>query len=340
MLKLAKLQSAFRHADASYAASIRDPREMQGRVSSLLAPHEMEVTGTAASIGGALGELAVGDTSLVMLRYGSHVTVRPAPTADHAMLQFIIAGSIEVEHDGHMIRAQAGDGLIIESLGARRLSLSSDCEQLIVPMLRSVLARAMERISGRPSPGKFGFDDTFTLTDHAGQSLLALIHYLMTVPRALGSTGSPAGELVSELIAHHLILNYRGQAVSAARSAAVPYYVLRAEQFMRHRVHLPLKLADIAAHSGVSVRTLSMAFRRFRGVSPMEWLRDYRLDLVRTRLCSGDASTVAHSAAKVGFAHAGRFSRIYNDRFGEKPHVTIANARSHDWTPLGQAGRS
>jgi transcriptional regulator GlxA family with amidase domain len=46
-------------------------------------------------------------------------------------------------------------------------------------------------------------------------------------------------------------------------------------------------------------------------------LRDLRLDRARAALRAQDGTAVAEIAAACGFAHAGRFSQAYRERFGE-----------------------
>ena len=327
-LDLHDLGNAFRQVAASQYTSYADVRDLQAHVSSVLAPHEMALTETSSSVDASLGKLTVGDVSLVLLRYGTEVTVRPMPTVDYVMLQFIISGSIEVEYAGVRTEGRAGSGLIIESLFERSLKLSDDCEQIIIPVPRALIARAAERITGKPSPANYDFDRTFNLSDAAGQSLLAFLRYLLAIPPTMAAPTDPTGQLMSELIAHHLIQNHRNSVPSSPQSTIAPYYVLRAERFMRSNVDRPLELTDIAQQAGVSPRTLSAAFRRFRDATPMEWLRDHRLDLVRTWLRSENVTTIAYTAAKAGFTHPGRFSQIYRDRFGESPSETISITRT------------
>ena len=65
----------------------------------------------------------------------------------------------------------------------------------------------------------------------------------------------------------------------------------------------------------------------------MERLRELRLEQVRAALCDGTAMTVANAAAMAGFPHAGRFSEIYRQHFGESPNITLAKARTNSQEP-------
>ena len=85
-----------------------------------------------------------------------------------------------------------------------------------------------------------------------------------------------------------------------------------------------IALGDLARAAGVSERTLHTHVTRAHGVHPMAWLRLQRLDAARAQLRSGRAQSVAEVAQRCGFAHLGRFSAYYRERFGELPSATLA----------------
>lgn len=96
-------------------------------------------------------------------------------------------------------------------------------------------------------------------------------------------------------------------------------------EYVHAHAHLPITTVEIAAESGMSIRTLQGAFRRVLGSSPNEYLRNVRLDRVRVGLLAADPtdSTVGDVATVWGFAHLGRFAGAYRARFGESPSETL-----------------
>jgi AraC-like DNA-binding protein len=101
-----------------------------------------------------------------------------------------------------------------------------------------------------------------------------------------------------------------------------------AEQYMRANAHLPLSLGDICQAAGVNARTLQHSFRKKRACTPMEFLRNIRLEEVRTGLCQPTPITsVTAEAARWGFLHFGRFSHEYRTLFGELPSETLRRSR-------------
>jgi transcriptional regulator GlxA family with amidase domain len=65
----------------------------------------------------------------------------------------------------------------------------------------------------------------------------------------------------------------------------------------------PITLAELAARSGMSVRTFSRRFRAEAGLTPVRWLVQQRVDRARRMLEAGDES-MERIAARAGFATA------------------------------------
>ncbi|XOT96215.1 helix-turn-helix domain-containing protein, partial [Alcaligenes pakistanensis] len=86
---------------------------------------------------------------------------------------------------------------------------------------------------------------------------------------------------------------------------------------------------ELSTIAGVSSRTLQQAFKDHYGVSPMQYLRQVRLDRLRHELIHSNEPhlTLADLAMRWGFAHQGRFSAEYRGRFGETPSETLQRVR-------------
>ena len=119
--------------------------------------------------------------------------------------------------------------------------------------------------------------------------------------------------------------NY-SEALLQPQSAAVPFYVKRAEAFIEAHFAEPLSLADIAAQVGVSARSLQNGFQSFRNTTPMAFLRSVRLQKAHMALIAADPSldTVTQIALTCGFSHMGEFGAAYKRTFGVTPRETLA----------------
>jgi transcriptional regulator GlxA family with amidase domain len=104
--------------------------------------------------------------------------------------------------------------------------------------------------------------------------------------------------------------------------------VKRAIDYIEANLTLPIGLPDITAAAGVPGRTLLEHFRRYKGVSPMGYLRRARFAKMREALCSAEPEeSVTRIAMGQGFSRIGRFSVEYRRRFGESPSETLRQRR-------------
>jgi transcriptional regulator GlxA family with amidase domain len=105
--------------------------------------------------------------------------------------------------------------------------------------------------------------------------------------------------------------------------------VHRLDAVVRGRDESHLRVQDLASAMGVSSRTVYRVFARHRGVPPISYLREVRLEHVRGRLLLASArETVTSAALDFGFSHLGRFAVLYRRRFGERPSDTLRRGRS------------
>lgn len=87
----------------------------------------------------------------------------------------------------------------------------------------------------------------------------------------------------------------------------------------------PISLTDLEQVSGLSRRSLQYAFAKRFGCSPMQWIRQQRLQRARERLMDPTLSPrVTVIALECGFTHLGEFAAAYQRRYGETPSQTLA----------------
>lgn len=106
-----------------------------------------------------------------------------------------------------------------------------------------------------------------------------------------------------------------------------PYYVKRAEEFIRTHAREDLTVDRIAEAASVSVRTIFYGFEQWRRTTPMAHVRELRLGLARKQLQEGrhKGTTVSQAAVNAGFTNFSQFAKIYKARFGETPSMTLRN---------------
>lgn len=143
----------------------------------------------------------------------------------------------------------------------------------------------------------------------------------------------PSGSDESSLArcASHIVSLLRDNAPAQSNSAlaSAPDCVTVIEDYIRAHVAEPLTLDDLIRVVGLSARTIQEAFRRHRGYSPMQFLRECRLSAAFDELSHPQGQTcVTSTALRWGFNHLGRFSTYFLRRFGKSPSTVLRLARA------------
>lgn len=100
----------------------------------------------------------------------------------------------------------------------------------------------------------------------------------------------------------------------------------RLVMYVQSRLGAPLSLEDLARAANLSARGVNLLCQRHYQLSPMELLREFRLEAVRARLLADPELPIGEIAMLHGFGHLGRFSQYYKARFGVLPTETRAQA--------------
>lgn len=117
------------------------------------------------------------------------------------------------------------------------------------------------------------------------------------------------------------------------RQGVAPFYVRKAEAYIRANLGGVITVEAIVEASGVSSRSLFYGFRRWRSTTPLAFVKGVRLDKARYELLqiARSGGSVTDVAVQVGYNYMSRFSSDYKARFGEKPSETL---RCHATGPL------
>lgn len=94
----------------------------------------------------------------------------------------------------------------------------------------------------------------------------------------------------------------------------------RAKSIIAEKYYEPLTVAQIAQSLHLDRTYFSAAFKRSEGVSPQEYLINYRLNMAATLLLSHNY-TPSQAAAAVGYSDPLNFSRMFKRRYGVSPAV-------------------
>ncbi len=286
----------------------REPVEVGQHLSQFLASTKLTSVG-AFTRPARIGGVRIGGFSVALVELGAPASIEAITRGDYAVMMLCLHGSAQMEVDGRVIPVLANHGLLGLPHGVVRATFSGDCVRLVV----RIESRLLERRSA------FG-TSRFELSNPAIEPFLEQVHSVLSsraMIAAIDNEPSVRGRveaLLATLLQRTSAISDNADLPIASRD------VRRAEAYIGSNVSRSIRLEDIAGAAGVSVRTLQTSFKRDRHVTPMQYLRNLRLDAARHRLLAG--SSVAEAALDTGFSHQGRFAQYYRSRFGHAPSST------------------
>lgn len=206
-------------------------------------------------------------------------------------------------------------------------------EALFLRISREAVMHELENMLGREVHTEIVFAPAVRLRSAGGQRLRALCSELRRAApctcNAHADNSLPLRKLEEDIISLLLCAQSHNYTRLLNRRQEAGHYQLNtAEQYIRANAHLPLSLGEICQAVGVNARTLQHSFRRKRGCTPMEFLRNVRMEEVRNGLTQpNDNTSVSAEASRWGFLHFGRFSGEYRRLYGELPSETLRRAK-------------
>jgi AraC-like DNA-binding protein len=291
------------------------------------APSRFGAIGPAAKFRIRLRNVALPDVSLVAgagtAKATTHLGRRAALVIPFARCETVLrtaAGTHRWAAPHHAFFIPAGEQIAAESTAGAFLRLD---------IVEDALARTAAGMAGEDA-------DTRAIDlrvprpvplQALGSSWLPAIQSLCDTVDALGcDAGRLAAAGIDDVILRTVVTMLRPELALDAgrneRSRAVCFDLL----LERITAHLGgrLTLADMERWSGLSARTIQLAFQRRFGLGPMQWVRERRLDLLRARLLAAPRDAkVSMLAASCGFTRLATATVAYAERFGELPSETL-----------------
>lgn len=271
------------------------------------------------------------DTTLAHLDFAAPVDVTVWSSADCYTVHIPTSGQGRVTIAGEEHELSAFSALVVSPGTTYRLRLEQDSPQLVVRVERPALERILSRMLGRSLREPVVFAPVGDLTGPSAarwSGALSIIFAEVIDPASLIQRGIGAGALEDLLVSSLLFVqpsNYSAQLTGEPRRSGRAA-VRRSLEYIEAHLAEPITLADLAAHTGMSTRSIQAGFREDLETTPVAYIRDQRLDRVRRTLMSAvpsDGLSVTEVAERWGFHHLGNFSALYRRRFGESPSETL-----------------
>jgi AraC-like DNA-binding protein len=258
----------------------------------------------------------VGKLGIGTIRFGGAIQVDVEAVEGYFLMMFCVAGNAEVRSAGRKIVVDDQHAVIRAPGQPFSALLSPDCEQLIMRIDPASLSDDTASLIGAETSVSLASGPMRAWKEQL--KLVASSGDLLNIAAQNPTVGAHVESLLIGLLCGH-----DARHGVASQPAIAPQFVRRAEEFMAANLAAPIQLPEIAGAAGVPVRTLSEGFLRFRHTSPINLLRQMRLErahqLIRETTLELRVATIALDC---GFNHLGRFAQSYRERFGELPSET------------------
>lgn len=323
------LKRALMKGDRRLVFSSTTVEEVREGVANVFKPHQLEPLSGDGRLAARLHSVPLGQVSYSRLAYGCDVRIDPEHLERFYLIQMPLQGQAQIDSDTESVISGQGLASVLNPTARLRMHWSNDCDQLMLRIDRAALEQTCSHVLGRPLREALRFHPELRWRDTPGWfNLITYITQLLEGSPEIYQDPLIAPQL-EQLIIHTLLTtqphNY-SETLRQEDKRLAPRHVKQVEEYIDAHADMPLTPAQLAALANVSLRTLYAGFHDFRRQSPMEYLRQVRLQRVRQDLLEDNGgASITDIAMRWGFTHMGRFSLNYRQVFGESPSDTRRN---------------
>ena len=262
--------------------------------------------------------------------YGGRVQVE-FPGAAFFRLQMCLRGGADIRIDRLQRQVTREETPVIPpgtvlindfSPGYEQLVLRVDADALTNKLAAAIGAIPRRKLEFRPVTRVEGLE-----------SLQRLLMFFISELDSGSSTMPPLAlaELEQTLMVSFLCSNPSNysELLEGRTRPAAPWQVRLAEEYIEAHWDQPITIDALARVTSTSARSLFQHFKRSRGRSPMDFVKEVRLEHARQMLTRTTVETsVTATAFACGFGNLGHFAKDYLKRFGERPSDTVKRGKA------------
>jgi AraC-like DNA-binding protein len=273
-----------------------------------------------------------GHIGVSMWRYSRDMKVDPADSEQALTAITMLQGRWVIETQGMVLGSVPGTTVLVNGVAGPQFYYTADSEVLKLRFDLGRLEALCWRLLGKEGRVPLRFNalmDNMALTGR----WMSLLAYVVSTLDSGAEGHVHLAPNIEELLMLHLLTcqphNY-SETLRAEPLGIRPSQCRRAIAYIEQHFDEPMTLDQIAAVAGYSIRSLSRAFTRFVGNTPMRYVQNLRLERAHAELqapCSA-RETISNIAMRCGFTHQGEFNRLYRSRFAETPSQTRRRARA------------
>lgn len=300
------------------------PEEVSGFVNDHIGQHRLELSGRSRAAS-SLSFREFAGFGLSRISYGNQVRVKSPQLEAIYHFQVVTRGECLWRQGAESLRLRAGEAMMVNPYEAIDLEYSPDCEKLIIKVPEEVLcsARPMNRV-GQAEALRF---ERRPVNLHQCPALPSILNAVFS---ELEEGGDDDIRSVSvpyrDIILNKLLTVFPSTWTVTDEQPRLSPAVARMVHYIDQNLKQAIDVEELSAVSNMSVRSIYNAFSKSFSVTPKCYIKQRKLQQLRTDLQTGRCRNVTEVALDYGFVHLGRFSSDYRKLFGELPSETLRMA--------------
>lgn len=299
---------------------------VQERISHYLCAHEFKQV-HEARLDVQLYGFKLGNSALFDLQYSAPVEVIIDARSGFYFLRLTLDGHCQVVSENDAAAQHIGQ-ISVSNPGRRnKIVTNQHCRNLVLKLSKADLEQHLaEKLGYRPHQDLV-FNAAAISADES-QIIVDTIHYLLQVHYHSEEMWPDLSQHFSDYLLNLLLLNlphnHSDSLKNRHRKSPLPAYVRAAKQYLDAHLHDEVSMEEVSAACGVAQRTLQKGFMQFLQQTPVEYLREQRLQKIHRELLQADAKvSVTDVLLRNGINSIGHFSKHYKNRFGCLPSQTL-----------------
>lgn len=265
-----------------------------------------------------------------MISYGAAVAIHISKLKAYSISLPLEGKQSLVIHGAHY-QSNSHQGLIVSNFAEQDLQIEQDCKKLQVVIPEVSMQMVLSDLLNQKIETPIIFNPQMEL-DH--QQLLKMWwtnieNFLQFKKQHLSHYGLHMfAQDYENFMIKSLLLSHEhnfSDVLKAYAQHVIPEHIVKVRHYLMMHAQEQIGIEDIIRATGVSKSKLYAEFQHYYRMSPMLYLKKYRLQKIHDILVSNFTQpklSISQLAFQWGFNHLGRFSQDYKHEFGESPSET------------------
>lgn len=264
--------------------------------------------------------------ALGYVQYGTDATILNEKKLRCYSISLPLSGEQELSFNSQQILSNVNIGLILNPQEEQVLQISGNCKKLHLAIPKEKIEQVLAELLHQPLQHDVIFAPEMQM------QLLNIAHWwrqIQVYVDDLQILGLQHMQYVHQdmekvLIKKLLMLqphNY-SDALFGRLNQQQPKELMWAEQFVKNNLQDPLTVQRLCEIAHVSASKLNQLFKEAHAMSPMQYVKQCRLNQVHDVISQQPHLNISDIAMSYGFNHMGHFTRDYKLLFNETPKQT------------------